>query len=476
MRSPAMGANHLDHPKKKSTSGHLYMRDTATGETVKLDAAQGVAGPPELGSAQFQTASSDGSRVFFTDKQRLRRLHGRRRRAPARPDLYECEMVEEGGKLACHLRDLTVDHNPGEHAAVQGFLFGASKDGTSIYLVAQGVLAGNENGNDETARAGQGQPVCAALSTGAHGRRRSSRRSRTKTAPSGKADTREHRVSDGAGLANGRYLAFMSAASLTGYDNVDAHSGQRRRGGLPLRRAAARACLRLLQPERRAPAGRVRHRTNPVKVSGCWSTVARSGPSRAHWLAGNIPGWTAQNLDERAVSIPLSVRRRPAVLQQPRRSRAAGHQRQGERLRVRAVRGRQMRKQLGRLRVADVLGISGKESAFIEATPDGNNVFFVTAEQLVPQDTDTAFDIYDARVCSAASRASPTAAKRRRGAARRMPVALPRSPAGAAGAVGHGDAERAGQRSPRRSQTRSRAAAKGPSRSHPPGPRSSRKR
>ena len=34
-------------------------------------------------------------------------------------------MVEENGKLTCDLDDLTVDTNEGEHAAVQGFLFGA---------------------------------------------------------------------------------------------------------------------------------------------------------------------------------------------------------------------------------------------------------------------------------------------------------------------------------------------------------------
>ena len=45
-------------------------------------------------------------------------------------------------------------------------------------------------------------------------------------------------------------------------------------------------------------------------------------------------------------------------------------------------------------------GISDKESAFMEATPSGNEAFFITAAQLLPQDTDTAFDIYDARVCS----------------------------------------------------------------------------
>ena len=40
---------------------------------------------------------------------------------------------------------------------------------------------------------------------------------------------------------------------------------------------------------------------------------------------------------------------------------------------------------------------------FTKLTPDGSNVFFVTASQLLAQDTDTAYDIYDARECSQAS-------------------------------------------------------------------------
>ncbi len=43
-------------------------------------------------------------------------------------------------------------------------------------------------------------------------------------------------------------------------------------------------------------------------------------------------------------------------------------------------------------------GQSNQPSFFADASPDGNNVFFATFNQLVPQDTDTAPDYYDARV------------------------------------------------------------------------------
>lgn len=48
-------------------------------------------------------------------------------------------------------------------------------------------------------------------------------------------------------------------------------------------------------------------------------------------------------------------------------------------------------------------GDSPEESGFLEATPGGNDAFFVTVSHLVPSDTDTALDVYDARVCTSES-------------------------------------------------------------------------
>jgi len=44
-------------------------------------------------------------------------------------------------------------------------------------------------------------------------------------------------------------------------------------------------------------------------------------------------------------------------------------------------------------------GKSPRESAFLDATPSGNDVFFVTTAALAPQDGDATFDAYDASVC-----------------------------------------------------------------------------
>ena len=307
--------------EENSGAGHLYMRDTATGQTIQLDAAQG-APEPEKGSAQFQTASSDGSRVFFTDKQRLTADSTRRTGtvAPGKPDLYECEIAEEAGKLACHLKDLTVDHNEGEHAAVQGFLFGASEDGSSVYLVAQGVLAATKTATAKRPKRARTTSTSCTYRRRASGRRRSSPQLSGEDSP----EWEGNRLAD---------TAFLTARvsperSLSGVHVGSEPDGIRQRRSdtaakrdeevylydAQRRRLTCVSC----NPTGARPAA-CSTRSNPAKGSACSSTGARSGPNRhEHWLAGNIPGWTAQSLVERAVPVALSLRRRAAVLQQPR--------------------------------------------------------------------------------------------------------------------------------------------------------------
>ena len=45
-------------------------------------------------------------------------------------------------------------------------------------------------------------------------------------------------------------------------------------------------------------------------------------------------------------------------------------------------------------------GTSGQESAFLDASESGDDVFFLTSSRLVPQDEDAARDVYDAHACS----------------------------------------------------------------------------
>jgi phosphodiesterase/alkaline phosphatase D-like protein len=376
--------------------GHLYMRDTATAQTIQLDAAQGAPEPPGAGSARFQSASTDGSRVFFTDPQRLTAdstadaTHGK-------ADLYECEMAEAPGGLACHLKDLTVPGNQDETAAVQGFLFGAAQDGSSVYFVAQGVLAENKNGNGETAQPGKDNLYALREYGGTW--------TTTFIAALAGEDSPEW---EGNGLAdsafltarvspNGGYLAFMTAASPTGYDNVDQHSGEPDEEVYLYEAASKRLTCASCNPSGARPAGIFD--TNE-SGEGRGLLVDRRKVWDGHWLAANIPGWTAQSLT--------------SALFQPRYLSDAGRLffNSPDHLVPAATNGRENVYEYEPSGVGSCdspsgacvslisPGSSGRESAFLEATPSGDDVFFLTAAQLLPQDTDTAFDVYDARVCT----------------------------------------------------------------------------
>ena len=390
-----------DHAEGTS-QGHLYMRDTAKSETIQLDAAQGVS-ELEKGSAQFQGASSDGSKVFFTDKQRLT-ADSTAEPALGKADLYECEMEEVANKLTCHLKDLTIDRGEGEHAAVQGLLLGVDEGGANVYLVAQGVLASNRNANGEAAEAGKDNLYALHESAGDW--------TTTFIAALSSEDSPEwegNKVADTAFSAarvspDGRYFAFMSAAPITGYDNVDQHSGARDEEVYLYDAGAASLGCVSCNPTGARPAGvldTVESGEGLGLVVDRRKVWAESG--HEHWLAGSIPGWTAQ--------------REVSAIFQSRYLSNSGRMffNSPDDLVPQAINGKEDVYEYEPAGVGSCQSPSGacvslmssgsspEESAFLEATANGNDVFFLTAAQLLPQDTDTAFDIYDARVCTQAS-------------------------------------------------------------------------
>jgi DNA-binding beta-propeller fold protein YncE len=398
--------------------GHLFMRDTANGETLQLDAAQGTP-EPEKGSAQFQSANPDGSRVFFTDRQKLTPdANPETGLGGAKADLYECEVQETGGKLSCRLRDLTIDRNEGEHAAVQGFLLGTGEAGNSIFLIARGVLAANEDGNGERAEANKDNLYALAESAGEW--------HTTFIAQLSAEDSPEWEggpAQDTAFLTarvspNGRYLAFMSAASPTGYDNVDQNSGARdEEVYLYDLETSSLRCVSC-NPTGARPLG-VFDTVESGEGLGLlvdrrkvWAELGKE-----HWLAGSIPGWTAQSIttalfqsrylsDNGRLYFDSADALVPGVVTRTRKEQVNNTEMDVgvENVYEYEPSG------VGDCQSASggcvsliSSGASGKESTFLEATPDASNVFFLTASQLLPQDTDTAFDVYDARVCTQSS-------------------------------------------------------------------------
>lgn len=103
----------------------------------------------ERPTSVFQGASEDGSKVFFTTTQPLvNSAHDQTN------NLYEAEI--EGGtakRLVLVSEGNVTDPNRGAGAEVQG-VTRISDDGTHVYFVAYGVLTTTSNARDETAVAG----------------------------------------------------------------------------------------------------------------------------------------------------------------------------------------------------------------------------------------------------------------------------------------------------------------------------------
>ena len=267
--------------------GHLYMRDLSKGKTVQIDAVEegGLGG---IGQAIFQTASSDGSKVFFTDASRLT---ADATSLDPKADLYMCEIAEAAGTPVCRLKDLTVDGNPNEAADVgagAGQVIGAGEDGRLVYFVANGVLAPGAAPGDCTSRAAGGAGVACSLyvSDTVSGETRfiarlSNQDGSDWEVPGNNLSWLTSKVSP-----NGRYLAFMSDGSLTGYDNIDAHSGDPDEEVFLYDAGTGRMVCASCDPTGARPAGVFDRGGNSrllVDQFGSWA---------GHWLAASLPGWT----------------------------------------------------------------------------------------------------------------------------------------------------------------------------------------
>ncbi len=418
--------------------GPLYMSDTATGQTIQINAAQGVreAGTDEieenLDEVYFQAASSDGSKVFFTDSWPLTSestLEPSEDQPEPRPaDLYDFDV--ETGKLT----DLTATRNA-EQAEVLGTIPGISEDGSYVYFVADGVLApGAEQGScsRETLRnelleqplQGKCNLYVSAPDPEHPGQRQTRLITRLSEEDSadwsagpwpgpGNLGGLTSRVS-----GNGRYLAFMSDQKLTGYDNVDANpeaKGPHDKGPALDQEvflydaSTGRLVCASCNPSGQAPVG-----VFDTKHAGEGFGLAVDRPRlwENRWLAGSIPGWTRYEL-ERAdhQSRYLSNDGRlffnsadalvPQVQAHTREENVEGKtQKVGvENVYEYEPPGIGSCEQAGGCVALVSSGTSEHESAFLDASESGNDVFLLTAAKLAAQETENGYAIYDARSC-----------------------------------------------------------------------------
>jgi hypothetical protein len=367
--------------KVNGSDAHLYVRagiGTSDPHTFQVDASQGGSGSGDEPFTQhgfFVAASSDGSRVFFTDPEALtpRSLAGGAviESEGAGGDLYAYELE---APLGSRLTDLM----PG--GEVQGVL-GSSSDGDFVYAVGLGPVSDAEpNAAGESPAGGarnlylfhydstdggwQAPQFIAALSAG----------------PADREDLRSIPYSRTTRVSpDGRHLAFVSEASLTGYDNT-------RQGGTSC--GSTPACPEVYLYDS-APAG-------PGRLS-----CASCDPSGARPLGrSRIPAATHAELElslyqSRVLSADGSrVFFDTADSLVPADTNDSEDVYEYEDGAPHLISG----------------GTSPDNAEFVDADETGKNVFFITQQRLLPSDTDSVFDLYDAREGGGTSPATPPAA------------------------------------------------------------------
>lgn len=391
------------------TPGHLYMRDLEKGETIRLDVKQ--AGAPAGGNAfpDFQAATADGSRVFFTDEQALTAEAGTSTE-PGRGDLYVCEIVEEAGKDSCQLTDLTPKQ-AGQSAEVRKFVLGMSEDASYIYFAANGVLAPGATPGGCGAFAAP-SVVCnlyvAHEEGGAWRTKLIATLSMGDTQDwSGEGNTTRSLAQLTARVsANGRYVAFMSDRPLTGYDNLDLHSGKPDEEVYLYDATSERLLCASCNPTGARPLG---VEAGQVSVSGQGSLnladVEVGEPTQ--FVAADLPPGTrigegASLYQSRLLFDDgrLFFNSYDALAPQDVDGTADVYEYEPPGVGSCTTSSLGYSERSGGCIELISAGSSPVESGFVDASESGNDVFFVTAEKLVRQDVDTAYDIYDAHVCT----------------------------------------------------------------------------
>jgi hypothetical protein len=367
--------------------------------TVQLDVAQEGASDPG-GKGLFRTASQDGTRVFFTDCERLTVDSTAHPQSDcAHPsefddsqtiftgnDLYEYDFAKAAGN---RLTDLTVDHGSEPLGAdVQGVI-GASNDGTYVYFVANGVLTAGPNAEGKSPIAGQpnlylrheGVTVFIATLSNEDDLAEGINPHEGGSGEKGgdwhlEPGSRTAEVSP-----NGKTVAFMSTRSLTGYDNHGVrgilNNGEVAYAELPemfvYQADSARIVCASCNPAGAPP---VRSSENWEDARNGWVTPSGSPAVQTHWI--NEAGTEVYFMSNQPL-VPQDTNGRLDVYQW--QSNGAGECRQATGC------------------VAPLSSITTPAPAFfIDASLDGSDVFFTQRASLVPRAIDEDVKLYDARV------------------------------------------------------------------------------
>jgi hypothetical protein len=399
-------------------SDPLYLRNGAGGEMIRLDVAN--AGAPGVSArASYGTASSDDSHIFFLDNTGLTAES-----SASGLDLYEYDLNAPAGE---RLTDLSVDHNPGEAAGVQTVL-GASEDGSYVYFAATGALTADAPHGGCPFERGQQFTEACHVYVYHDGTIRLITSNWYGESVTESGDPEFARVSP-----DGRWLSFMSNQDLTGYDTRDSGDGQPDQEvylySADTNRLACASCN---------PTG-----ARPVGVT--LSSQAIFGPESGEFLghdfsggeslASYVPSWTATSgsqtryqprylsdggrvfFNSHDALVPQDINSQWDVYEYEPAGYVNGEGVQEctealstyEPAHIFETGGRKDESGAGCVSLISS-GTSHEESAFLDASVTGGDVFFLTSEKLLRQDYDNAYDVYDAHECTAAVPCFPVSA------------------------------------------------------------------
>ncbi len=335
--------------------------DCAGDPTCGGDNAPDPAPDPAPTAAQFQLASSDGTRAFFASPRELTddatastepgfgSLGGNDVCTFFQCDLYRWDSSASAGQ---RLTDVTPGSPDG--ASVLATV-GASRDASRVYFVASGALAGDAQEGEPNVylwQEGQGVRFIATLD-GSPGPGQVGlaadigvwSHDLSAGAPND-GSFREARVT-----ADGRYLTFRSRAPIASYD-TDGHYQLYRYDAV----TSALVCLSC-NPRVTASAGDAylkRHRSSDRRPAWLSRNVTPDGRVVFDSSEGLVSGDSNGKIDvyewaDGAIQLLSS-------------------------------------------------GQDGDGSGFLDASADGRDVFFTTRARLVRSDTDSLVDLYDARI------------------------------------------------------------------------------
>ena len=340
------------------TTGNIYMRQDGL-TTEQLNASEKAVREAPQG-ATLVTASTDGTRAFFITSEGI--VNGDDDGAP---DLY---MYDAAAPAGSRLTRLSVDNEPADGGGVQTVL-GASDDGHYVYFVADGQLVAGEPlpapgpglylWHDGSVR------YIGAFADGTEAFRNS-----PQTRYIFWTETNSARVSP-----DGRHLLFMTRSDagfrgregFPGYDHGSTCTFDSTSGGPCRELYLYSADTNRLVCTSCDPGG------SPGTSDALLNERVGTGPSAPNWHLSH-----ALSDDGRYVFFNTGQ----ALVPQDVNGKVDAYEYDVETGAVHLI-------------------SSGRDSAdsyFLDASPSGDDVFFITREQFVGWDTDGNYDLYDARV------------------------------------------------------------------------------